>query len=47
MSVVSPVFKKVDVVAVVDDQAAVQGISPGTEVVKNPSIARLIKKDKR
>ncbi|CEO87487.1 HlyD family efflux transporter periplasmic adaptor subunit [Syntrophaceticus schinkii] len=45
MSVLGPVFKKVDVVAAQNGQAAVQGISPGAEVVKNPGLAKLIKKD--
>lgn len=45
MSVVGPVLKNVEVVAVLDGQAAVQGISPGADVVKNPGLARLIKKD--
>lgn len=45
MSVLGPVFKKVDVIAAFNGQVAVQGISPGAEVVKNPGMAKLIKKD--
>jgi hypothetical protein len=45
MSVIGPVLKNVDVVAVLDGQAVVQGISPGADVVKNPGLASLIKKD--
>ncbi|MGB4503845.1 MAG: HlyD family efflux transporter periplasmic adaptor subunit [Syntrophaceticus sp.] len=45
MSVLGPVFKKVDVTAELNDRVAVQGISPGAEVVKNPGLAKLIKKD--
>lgn len=45
MSVTGPVVKNVEVVAVLDGQAAVQGISPGVDVVKNPGVARLLKKD--
>ncbi|HBG22137.1 MAG TPA: hypothetical protein DDW83_02645 [Peptococcaceae bacterium] len=45
MSVTGPVVKNVEVVTVLDGQVAVQGISPGADVVKNPGVARLIKKD--
>ncbi len=42
MSVVGPTYKKVDVTAVLHDQAAVKGISPGAEVVTNPRLAEII-----
>ncbi len=45
MTVLGPEFKKVEVIAALDGQAAVRGISSGDEVVKNPGVAKLIKKD--
>lgn len=45
MTVLGPVFKKVEVIAAFNRQVAVRGISPGDEVVKNPGLAKLIKKD--
>ncbi len=45
MSVLGPEFKEVDIITSVNSEAAIQGISPGEEVVINPGVVKLIKKD--
>ena len=41
MSVIGPVLKNVDVVAVLDGQAVVQGISPGAGCGEEPRVSQL------
>ena len=42
MAVTGPKYRKVEVTAALNEQAAVQGIVPGTEVITNPSLAEII-----
>lgn len=42
MSLTGPKYKKVEVTATLNKQAAVQGIVPGVEVVTNPRLAEII-----
>lgn len=42
MAVTGPKHRKVEVTAALNEQAAVQGIVPGTEVITNPSLAEII-----
>lgn len=42
MSVTGPKYKKVEVTATLNEQAAIQGIVPGVEIVTNPRLAEII-----
>ena len=42
MSVTGPKYRKVEVTATLNEQAAVQGVVPGAEVVTNPRLAEII-----
>jgi len=42
MAVTGPKYRKVEVAATLNDQAAVQGIVPGVEVITNPRLAEII-----
>ena len=42
MSVTGPKYRKVEVTATLNEEAAIQGIVPGVEVVTNPRLAEII-----